>query len=407
MKIWENDNNKIYDNVHFSTESKGRILDELMKEIDKEFTDEGVKNTDNVDYTWESKRNEKMKKNNMERIFKTTVAAAFAVAASGAILYGVNRTVNNNRETGVAKQDTTIESMKETEQTTEYSTEQTTEQSVKGEDGYVKVEDVAGVEVRKIGEGFYHLRFDDETSIEVGDYTFGYNEKKGIIINGEDKDYDFNYKDEYYEKMTLSIITDGRSVCYSKGMSIYLLDLETNKTSEVCKVPFAENNNSEGQCVGITNFVGDKILIQACIGGWWPNECYVYNKNTNEVSKFSDGSITDVEGECILVDTDFSTDIALDEYDIYSINGNEVKKINTIPSCKFKEKVNDKYYFAEYDEETFGNYSLNRCNIDGSNYEKVVDFSKENRDMNESGFDIEKITDTYCICNGKKYSYDK
>ncbi|HAV90590.1 MAG TPA: hypothetical protein DCW44_04880 [Eubacterium sp.] len=100
MKIWENDNNEIYDNVHFSTESKERILDELMKKIDEEFVDEDINEEDNVDYTLKKRRNEKMKKKNLYGTMVRNVSvAAISIALSGALIFGA---LNHIKEKNVS-----------------------------------------------------------------------------------------------------------------------------------------------------------------------------------------------------------------------------------------------------------------------------------------------------------------
>ena len=138
MKIWENDNNEIYDNVHFSTESKERILDELMKKIDEEFVDEDINEEDNVDYTLKKRRNEKMKKKNLYGTMVRNVSvAAISIALSGALIFGALNHIKEKNVSGKSPamgketiEVTTDGVTKVVESTTEYesATEEVTEE---------------------------------------------------------------------------------------------------------------------------------------------------------------------------------------------------------------------------------------------------------------------------------------
>jgi len=138
MKIWENDNNEIYDNVHFSTESKERILDELMKKIDEEFVDEDINEEDNVDYTLKKRRNEKMKKKNLYGTMVRNVSvAAISIALSGALIFGALNHIKEKNVSGKSPamgketiEVTTDGVTKVVESTTEYEsvTEEVTEE---------------------------------------------------------------------------------------------------------------------------------------------------------------------------------------------------------------------------------------------------------------------------------------
>lgn len=402
MNIWEKENNKIYDNVHFSTESKERILDELMKEIDKEFTDEDVKKEGNIDYTWENRRNEKMKKNNMEKLFKTTVAAAFAVAATGAILYGVNSYVNGNGK-NAAKQVTTIEeSMKETEQTTE----KTTEQSVKGEDGYVKAESSDDIMFEKVGEGFYSFALEAGKEAVVGECTFKCDGNRGILIKRDEKSVNIGVKlDKDYDISEISVVTDGNTVYYDKEAEVYKYDISKDETSKVCTVP-VENAENNGAFANIVSITENKILFNAGVGGWWCTEVFALDMNNDKVSKVSDGFIKFVEGDSILIQREFVSDVSPVPYDIYKIDGDKIEKVDTIiEKGLYADTVNGKYYFHEWNYDSMETYVV-RCDLDGSNIERVADLTKGRPSEGEPGY-LSEITDTYCVYYDVKYTYDK
>ena len=396
MKIWEKDNNKVYDNVHFSTESKERILDELMKEIDKEFDEEGVKKEGNVDRTWEIRRNEKMKKNNtMKKFMKTSVAAAFAVAASGAILWGVNNYVNSGNGKSVAKQIETTESVKETERDTE--------QETKKEVSYATIKGVEGEDLNKIGEGFYKFLIDCDKEVVVGDATFTCDRKKGVIVKNGDEFAEIGIKFDEESTIALDVITDGNVVYYNKGADIVKYDIKTKEKSKVCTIP-VKNEEETGSFANVFAFAGDNIICNAGVNDWWCTEVFMFDQKTNKATKVSDGCAKFLEGDSLLIQRQFVSDVSPVPYDVYKIDGDKVEKTaSIIESGLFNEKTDDKYYFFEFNYDNKETH-LVRCNFDGSDVERVADLSKGRDDLYEIGA-ISGITDTYCIYNGVKFTY--
>ena len=409
MKIWENDNNKIYDNVHFSTESKERILYELMNEIDKKFDDEGVKKEGNVDYTWEIRRNEKMKKNiNMKKIMKTSVAAAFAVAASGAIILGVNSYVNSNKGNSTAKQIVTTESVKETVKETEKITEQNTEQETKIETKkevtYAKVNGAKDDAVEKIGEGFYRLVLNCDDEVVVGDATFKCDKKKGAMVKKDGDFAEIGVKLSE-EESELDVFTDGKVVYYDNEAKVFAYDIEAGKAEKVCSIP-VKNEEESGSFARVCAFTGDKIIFNAGVGGWWCTEAFVYDKNTKEVSKISDGCVQDINGNNLLVQREYVTDVSPVPYDVYVLDGGKYVKLTTIIEKGNQiGSVNENYYFLEWNEDSLDTHIV-RCNLSKGTVEQVLDLTKERKDQYDMGY-VSEVTDTYCVYNDVKYTFNK
>ena len=126
MSTIKKDNKEIYDGIKLNTESKERIIDELVKKIESNSND----NISELDILRsERMKNEKMKNDKMLGTIKTALVAFGSIAATLAIVVGVaNYNIGSNKKT-VGKNVAT-ESVTTRETVTEKGTEKETETEV-------------------------------------------------------------------------------------------------------------------------------------------------------------------------------------------------------------------------------------------------------------------------------------
>ena len=126
MSKIKKDNKEIYDGIKLNTESKERIIDELVNRIESN-SNEKITKLDVL--RSEKMKNEKMKNDKMLGTIKTALVAFGSIAATLAIVVGVAN-YNNNSNKKIAGKDVTTESVSTNETVTEKGTEKETETEV-------------------------------------------------------------------------------------------------------------------------------------------------------------------------------------------------------------------------------------------------------------------------------------
>ncbi|SKA67046.1 hypothetical protein SAMN02745111_01379 [Eubacterium uniforme] len=122
MSIIKNENKEIYDGIKLNTESKERIIDELVEKI--ESNSNNISELDGL--RRERMMNEKMKNDKMLGTIKTALVAFGSIAATLAIVVGVANYNNGSNKKTVGKNVAT-ESVTAIETVTEKETEKETE----------------------------------------------------------------------------------------------------------------------------------------------------------------------------------------------------------------------------------------------------------------------------------------
>ena len=318
------------------------------------------------------------KNNNMKKFMKVTVAAAFAVAASGAILLGANSYLNSKKGISVAKESTTIESVKETEKKN-YA-------NVKGDDAVI---------IEKAGSGFYRVQFTDEKVASIGDCTFKYDYKKGILIkDGSD------FKELGFESDV--IVTDGIIAYFNKGTDIYTFDLKTKEEKKFATVPI-ESIEEDDAFATVFGFTDSKIIVNGGTG-WVVREAYAIDKTTKESTKIPGGYVVGVDTNNLLVQSQFVTDVSPVAYDMYSVDGDKIEKVSSVVDNGSKI-VNDEgvYYIQKWDYDSVDT-KLIRCDLANAEVVQVADLTKARKSKSEIEF-ASDITNDSCVYGGEKFGF--
>ena len=114
MSTIKKENKDIYDGIKLNTESRERIIEELVEKIESNSNRNNVLEFDKI-------KNEKNKNNKVAKTVKTTIVAMASLAATLAIVIGVtnhNKINSNNKVVGVNKETESV-SLKETEKKTD------------------------------------------------------------------------------------------------------------------------------------------------------------------------------------------------------------------------------------------------------------------------------------------------
>ena len=128
MSTIKNENKEIYDGIKLNTESKERIIDELVEKIES--------NSNNISELDGLRRERMMKNNKMEGTVKTALVAIGSIAATFAIIVGVANYNNSSKK--ISGKGMVSESVTSRETITEKGTEKETEKETVKETEKVK-----------------------------------------------------------------------------------------------------------------------------------------------------------------------------------------------------------------------------------------------------------------------------
>ena len=235
MSTIKKDNKEIYDGIKLNTESKERIIDELVNRI------ESNSNSNEKITELDQRRIEKMKRNEgIEKLVKVCAVACFSVLASGLVIAGVINFKNNNNGTKAAKGtvgETVSETIKETDNV---ETQPVIDEKDNNDEFWNNCE--------------YSMNFEE---ISRPDYI---NEKKGCK-----GDFEFEYSDcdidgdGNNDTVNLKIAADKEGM--AKGTIVVSINGKETKTLEFDGI---KNNEYHGEARNVK-------LIKM-----WDGNCFVY-----------------------------------------------------------------------------------------------------------------------------------
>lgn len=358
-------------------------------------------------------KEEGKKDNNVWMIMKSAFAAICAVTLTGGVLYGVYSYAGdgsiNIEKVGSNIEETTLMSAGKIEDKVEekvansLSTRESNEESIKtsvkdaGEEIiYPDTECGEDITIKKAGEGFYSVNFGSENTATVGGYKFIYNYEKGVALMDEKGKYN------YLGSRENVICTNGKQLYYAKKADVVLRDLKTGEEDvEFTVTPKIAENYDGDPYAKIYSFIGDKVFAGGYGDFYGEGELFVYNKTTKELKELFEGTIEMVDENYILVKKGFNQDVSGVPYDIYEVNGDEVKAIaKPTDNGLFMDVVKDKLYFFEWNRDYTEGHVV-RCDSNGENLERVLTLTGDD----VAGNTPSQFTDTDCMFMGEKYEY--
>lgn len=249
MSVIKNENKEIYDGIKLNTESKGKIIDELVEKIESNSND-NISELDGA--RRERMNNDEMKKYKVLRTVKTALVAIGSIAATFAIVVGVANYNNSNKK--MSRKNVVTESVKSNETLGETTSEVSSE--IDNAETQSLIEEANAVE-------------DDKKFWDNCEYSKNFEEISRPDYISEKKGYKGNFEFEYSE---CDIDGDGKKDVVNLKMDAD--KDETAKGTVVVSINGKSTNTLEFDRVKQSDFQGD---IRNCkLIKLWDGSCFVY-----------------------------------------------------------------------------------------------------------------------------------
>lgn len=229
--------------------------------------------------------------------------------------------------------------------------------------------------------------FIDAGMYVIGDYVLKYDESELLYRNINESEY----------KKSGMKLKDGCSryifcfydnnLYYDTNWEIRKVDLAANKNIKLYDIPRDKDNY-----LSIANIFDDRVFIN--LDGEYQRGTLIYNIKTNKMEENIEEEFITVEDNYVLTQKG-NYMIGGNSYTLYKIEDGKIKKEKTfIENGVFLKSIDRKFYYVQFDKKN--KTALYRCNLDGSDVEKIAEYK---------GKEVPWVYDGYYYLNGEKYEF--
>lgn len=229
--------------------------------------------------------------------------------------------------------------------------------------GKAKVQ--AASEYERLFEG----DIDPDDPVKHGKYYFKYSGK-------DDNIYISKKKKSGYKKIPVEYgaFVNGKQAYYVREGKLYKYVFSTGK--EVKLKSLSQKNYASWY---ISTVYGGKLYLTRSCFDEWNVSTYTYNTKTKKFKKVQKNcEIINRYGKYVVSQDEFRSDVSPYRITLWKLTSSGLKKIKKLTSRGFNTVfIDGKLYYTSYAEDLMKKVTLYRCNIDGTQKEKLAIFETE------------------------------